>query len=203
MSEQIKAKATDAARSVAPWRKGVPWWLVLIEGILLLALGFLMYLAPVKSRILLAEIIAGALGIAGAIQLFATLRSQEKGPLATWNIVRGAIGLTVGIILVIMLLLNSNAYGFGRFILGIGAFTYGAIGIYIIYLTHETGLRLGAIINCIFFVLIGAVMLIDLSRASVFATMTNFLNIILLFVGAFLIIWAFALRNQKQDAPIV
>jgi uncharacterized membrane protein HdeD (DUF308 family) len=202
MPEQIKSKLSDGAKQAAPWRKGVPWWLVLIEGIGLLALGLYMFVAPVKSRVLLGEIIAIALGITGAVQLIAIVRSKERGTVATWGIVRGAVGLGVGLLILILLLLNANSIDLGRTILGLGSLAYGGIGLYILYLTHEKGARLAAVINSAFFIFVGAVMIIDLFGGNVFFAMTNVINFVLLLIGAFLVIWSLVLRNQKQHAAV-
>jgi hypothetical protein len=69
MTNDIKAKVTDTARQVAPWKKGIPWWVVLIEGIILLGLGFYMFFAKPTTLALLGWIIALALA-AGALSLF-------------------------------------------------------------------------------------------------------------------------------------
>jgi uncharacterized membrane protein HdeD (DUF308 family) len=180
----------------------VPWWLVLIEGIGLLALGLYMFVAPVKSRVLLAEILAASLGITGAVQLIALLRAKEKGPLATLGIVRGAVGLAVGVIILLMLLLDARSIDVGRAVLGLGSLAYGGIGLYILYKTHETRAQLAAIVNSSFFVFVGLIMLIDLLGGNVFATMTTAINFVLLLVGAFLILWSLVLRRKKQKAAV-
>jgi uncharacterized membrane protein HdeD (DUF308 family) len=202
MTEQIKTKVSDGAKAAAPWRKGVPWWLVFSEGAGMLALGLYMFVAPVKSRVLLGLIIAAVLGISGAVQLIALLRDKERDPLATWGIVRGAIGLAVGVLMLLLLLLNARSADLARAILGIGALAYGAIGLYILYVAHEKGARLAAIVNCIFFVFVGVIMLIDLLGGSVYAALSTFINFVLLLVGAFLILWSLVLRSKKQRAAV-
>lgn len=205
MTEQTTSKVSEGAKSALPWRQGVPWWLVLIEGIGLLALGIFMFLAPVKSRILLAAVIAAALGITGAVQLIAIMRSQDRSTLAKWGIVRGVVGLAVGVLVLLILLLillNASSIDLGRTILGLGALIYGVLGLYMLYLAHESGARLAAIVNCIFFVFVGAIMLIDLFGGQVFATVTTGFNIFLLLVGAFLTLWSLALRRKKQTAAV-
>lgn len=208
MAKKIKARVAASAQAAAPWRRGVPWWLVLIEGAVMLALGFYMFVAPVKTRILLAIIIAAALGISGAVQLIAIWRSKDrdsKAPastVATWSMIRGAVGLATGVLILLLLLLNSGAVDLGRAILGIGALAYGAIGLYILYLVKEKGARLAAIVNCIFFIVVGAIMLFDLLGGSVYAALGTLINIFLLLVGAFLIVWSLVLRNNGQKATV-
>lgn len=202
MTQQIKSKVSKGAKATMPWRKGVPWWLVLIEGIGLLALGLYMFVAPVKSRVLLAEILAAALGITGAVQLIAILRAKDKGTIATWGIVRGAVGLAVGVIILLMLLLNARSIDLGRAVLGFGSLAYGGIGLYILFLTQPKGTRFAAMVNSAFFIFLGVVMIVDLFGGNVFFAMTNVINIVLLLVGAFLVLWSFALRNGKQQATV-
>ncbi len=202
MGANVKSKIGQGAKGAAPWRKGIPWGLVMAEGILLLALGIYMYVAHTQSRLVLGAIIAIALAVTGAVQLYAALRSKEKGTLANWFIARGAIGLGAGGLVLLLVLFNAGSINLWRIILGLGSLAYGAIGIYILYLTHETGLRLMAIVNSLFFVFIGVVMLADYFGAGVFVAVTNVLNILLLLVGAFLILWSLVLRNNNQDAAV-
>ena len=136
------------------------------------------------------------------MQLIALLRAKEKAPLATLGIVRGAVGLAVGVIILLMLLLDARSIEVGRAVLGLGSLAYGGIGLYILYRTHETRAQLAAIVNSSFFVFVGLIMLIDLLGGNVFATMTTAINFVLLLVGAFLILWSLVLRSKKHKAAV-
>ena len=39
MTNDLKSQLTRSAKGALPWRKGVAWWVVLLEGVALLALG--------------------------------------------------------------------------------------------------------------------------------------------------------------------
>jgi uncharacterized membrane protein HdeD (DUF308 family) len=71
MAEQQSSKVTESAKAALPWRKGLPWFWILVEGILMLAIGLFMVLAQEQARVAFGVILAAALTISGALQLLA------------------------------------------------------------------------------------------------------------------------------------
>lgn len=202
MTAEMKSKATQGVKQVAPWRKGIPWGLVLTEGIVLLAVGLFLLFAPQQSARIVAEILAVVLGVTGAIQLITALRTKQEGRLGELNTVRGALGLGVGAIILLLLLLDVLSFQGGQIILGLGALAYGAIGLYLVYLTRESGVRLWPTIGNSLWVLFGALLLIGALGGAVFTAAAQIVNIVLLLGGLFLIVWSFVIKNSKKPTPV-
>ena len=45
MTNDLKSQLTSSAKGTLPWRKGVAWWVVLLQGVVLLALGLYVFFA--------------------------------------------------------------------------------------------------------------------------------------------------------------
>jgi hypothetical protein len=90
----------------------------------------------------------------------------------------------------------------GRIILGLGAVAFGAIGIYLIYLTRDSGIRIGPAISNGFWVLFGILLLLAAIGGTMLASISEAINVVLLLGGAFLIIWAFVIKGSKKSTPV-
>lgn len=203
MTAEIKSKMTDGARQAAPWRKGIPWGIVLAEGIVLVAVGLFLLFAEAAARAVVGHIFAIVIGVTGGIQLYAALKAKQEGALGELNTIRGAVGLGVGALILILFLFNVMTLQAGRIILGLGAVAFGGIGLYLTYLTRASGVRVGPAIANAFWVLVGVLLLIAAIGGTLLATISQVLNVVLLLGGAFLIIWAFVLKNNKQQSTPV
>lgn len=202
MTAEVKSKATQGAKQAAPWRRGIPWGIVLAEGIVLLAVGLFLLFAPQQSARIVAEILAVVLGVTGAIQLIAALRAKQEGRLGELNTLRGALGLGVGALILFLLLINALSFQAGQIILGLGALAYGGIGLYLVYLTRESGVRLLPAIGNSLWVLFGALLLIGAAGSTLFTWVAQLINLVLLLGGLFLIVWAFVIRNGRKSTPV-
>ena len=45
MTKKIKSKVASTEKNATPWRKRSPWWLVLIDGIVLAVVGLYIFFA--------------------------------------------------------------------------------------------------------------------------------------------------------------
>lgn len=203
MTAEIKSKMTDGAKQAAPWRKGIPWGIVLAEGIVLVAVGLFLLFAQATALALAGHIFAIAIGVTGGIQLYGALKAKQEGRLGELNIIRGAIGLGVGALILVLFISNIMTLQAGRIILGLGALAFGGIGLYLTYLTRASGVRIGPTISNAFWVLVGILLLIAAIGGTLLATISQILNVVLLLGGAFLIIWAFVLKGSKQQSTPV
>jgi uncharacterized membrane protein HdeD (DUF308 family) len=203
MTAEIKSKMTDGARQAAPWRKGIPWGIVLAEGIVLVAVGLFLLFAQDASRTVVGHIFAIVIGVTGGIQLFGALKAKQEGRLGELNTIRGAVGLGVGALILILFIFNVMTLQAGRIVLGLGAVAFGAIGLYLTYLTRASGVRIGPTISNAFWVLVGLLLLLAAIGGTLLTTLSQILNVVLLLGGAFLILWAFMLKNNKQQSTPV
>jgi uncharacterized membrane protein HdeD (DUF308 family) len=202
MTEEMKSKAAQGIGQAAPWRKGIPWGVVLAEGIVLLAVGLFLLFAPKQSGRIVGQILAIVLGVTGAIQLFVAIRRKQAGQLGVLNTVRGALGLGIGVLILVLLLLNALTFQAGQIILGLGSLAYGAIGLYLVYLSRESGLRAWPIVANSLWVLLGALLLIGALGGALYQAVVEVINVLLLLGGAFLIVWAFVIKGRKTPTPV-
>ena len=202
MTAGVQKKVTQGAKQAVPWRKGIPWGIVLAEGIVLVAVGLFLLFAPATSRAIVGKIFAIVIAVTGGIQLFGALRARQEGQLGNLNTIRGAVGLGVGVLILLLFIFDVMSLQLGRIVLGLGALAFGGIGLYLTYLTRESGIRLWPAIANAFWVLFGVLLLIDAIGGSVVANIGQLINIVLLLGGAFLIIWAFVIKNSKKPAPV-
>lgn len=202
MTTEIKSKMSDGAKQAAPWRRGIPWGIVLAEGVLLVAVGLFLIFAQDTARRLLGQILAIVIGVTGGIQLYGALKAKQEGQLGQLNTIRGAVGLGAGALVLVLFIFNLMTLQTGRIILGLGAVAFGAIGLYLIYLTRDSGIRIGPAISNGFWVLFGGLLLLAAIGGTMLGTLTEIINIVLLLGGAFLIIWAFVIKGSKKPTPV-
>jgi uncharacterized membrane protein HdeD (DUF308 family) len=202
MTAGMKSKATQGVKQAAPWRKGIPWGIVLAEGIVLLAVGLFLLFAPKQSGRIVGQILAIVLGVTGAIQLVTALRVKQEGQLGLLNTVRGSVGFGAGAIILLLLLLDVLSFQAGQIILGLGSLTYGAIGLYLVYLTWESGPRPWPIVANSLWVLLGVLLLIGALGGALYGLTVQVINVLLLLGGAFLIVWALVIKGSKRPTPV-
>lgn len=74
---------------------GVPWWLVLIEGIALIILGVLLLLSPGMTTVILVQFVGLYWLIAGIFKIVSIFMDSSMWG---WKLVAGIIGILAGII---------------------------------------------------------------------------------------------------------
>lgn len=108
---------------------GLPWWLVLLNGVAILIIGGLLLTSPVKTTIVLVQLLAIYWLISGIFQIIAIFIDNTAWG---WNLFSGALGIIAGLII-----LRENALlgtlavtSIFVIILAVQGIIYGAIGIY-------------------------------------------------------------------------
>ena len=106
---------------------GVPWWLVLIEGIALLILGLLLLANPAQTSIILVQVV-GLYWLVGGI--FKIISIFFDSAMWGWKLVAGIIGILAGIIVLNHPLWSPLVVG-GTLviILGIQGIIFGVVGL--------------------------------------------------------------------------
>jgi hypothetical protein len=202
MAEQSSSKVAEGAKAALPWRKGIPWGWVFVEGLLMLLIGLFMVLAQEQARVFFGVILAAALGISGALQLLAAWRAKQAGSPSPFGWIRGGVGFGIGLLMLILILANALSLQAGRVILGIGCLAYGGLGAYMLYLKRQDGIRLPAIISSTLFALIGLLIIVAAFGGGLLSTISVIASVLLMLFGAFLILWSLVLRREKKPAPI-
>ncbi|CUS03533.2 membrane protein of unknown function [Candidatus Promineifilum breve] len=198
MPDQIKSKVANTAKSALPWQKGIAWWLVLIEGIVLTALGLYMFFAPASANTIIGWIIALTLVVGGAVSLSLSLKAPDKSPARQWTMIHGIVGLAAGGIAILIQLLSGLSLQFALTLLGIGCLAFGGVGLYMLLNKELSALRRISVLSTVLFLLLGGLLLLQALGVGTLATTLQIINMIILIGGIALIIWAFVLKNDAR-----
>ncbi len=195
MTEQAKQLVT----STAPWRRGVPWPIILVEGIIAVAIGIFMLADPSDARSKVLQLIGLILLINGALEVFAGFRNEElKG--SPYRILRGTIAATVGLIITLEPISDYLDDDAERWILGLGMLAVGLVGLAIVAITRdEGGLRIGPLITNLLFILI-AILLFTGDEEN--DSRMKLIGVLFLVLGALLCLFSLYLYRAKQSADL-
>jgi uncharacterized membrane protein HdeD (DUF308 family) len=158
MMDDLKQQSLDTAKDLAPWRAGLPWWVVLVEGAVLGVIGILILIDPRQTTVNVALFLAAALVIAGIIQLWSILRGKVPESVDSLLAARGAIGIYAGGIVLLLFFLQYLSMEAGLISFGLGSLIYGILGLWS-SIASSSRRRLSAIIEGIFFTAFGVLLL--------------------------------------------
>ncbi len=201
MTEQSKSVGAESASGVLPWKKGVAWWLVLLEGIVLLGLAIYMFFFGASAAVALGWVISLALAITGAINLYVSMQATERTPARQWTMIQGAVGLAAGIIVILLLWFTASNERLAMLVLGLGCLGFGGIGLYMMANKELVALRRLSLFSVIFFLLIGLLLILEWLGIGAAATTFQIVNFVLAIAGIALILWAIMLRNADNNPP--
>ena len=197
VSDSMSDKAKSLATQSAPWRKDVPWQLLAVEGAVALGIGIYVLAATDSATDIIRQLIAVVLFVQAFLHTGAGFKNRDA-PVAPFHILRGGVGMTVG---VIVLLENFSDYlnaDAARFILGLGLVAYGAIGIVGLWVEREErGLRIGGLAAGAINIVLGLMFVFSDSAKTGWV---RGLGIIVLIAGIVLLGFAFMVYRSKAKA---
>ena len=142
MTNDLKSQLTSSAKGTLPWRKGVAWWVVLLQGVVLLALGLYVFFARPTTAVILGWVVALSLLASGALSLYLSLQATERTPVRQWTLIHGAVGVAAGLLAIVIQFVSPGA---ALTVLGLGCLAYGGVGLYMLLDKNLTPLRLSLI----------------------------------------------------------
>lgn len=199
MTDHTTEMAKSALRQVRPWRAGMPWWVILLEGLIALGIGIYVLMAPNagNSIVLLLALYLLVVHVERAIIGF---RSRIPAAILAERMLRAGIGVTVGLIIVVDALIPFINPPAPLVILSLGWLLIGAIGIWEwVSARAELGLGLGALVFPVVSALFGLLMLA--SRLALGPLVLQSLAIVGIVAGIALLGYAFMLYRNAQAAP--
>jgi hypothetical protein len=203
---EFSDQAVDAAKQLAPWSTRIPWWVVLIEGIVVGAVGLLAVIDPGRTNETLALALTFALLIAGLTQVWALMRSRIPDKIDAGVAARAGIAVYAGLVVLILYFLGEDATTGGRIltrvagygIFGTAAVVYGLLALVQVIRTDGSSRR-QALIEFLLFTAAGVITLWGLfSGSESIAGAVRIVGWIFIVAGVALIglsIW----RRQKGD----
>ncbi len=169
----------------------IPWWHLLLQGIMAMIVGFLLVSFPGETIIVLVQILGLywlVTGILGLVSLF--IDHSQWG----WKLAIGILGILAGVIVVRHPAWSGFLIPFTIVILlGIQAIIQGIIELVLAFQGHGWGALLLGVINIIFGLFILSAPLIS---TCVFPVV---LGIVAIILGAFTIFGAFRTREQQEQ----
>ncbi len=159
MTDHTTEMAKSALRQVRPWRAGMPWWVILLEGLIALGIGIYVLMAPNAGNSIVL-LLALYLLVAHVERAIIGFRSQIPAAILAERMLRAGIGVTVGLIIVVDALIPFINPPAPLVILSLGWLLIGAIGIWEwVSARAELGLGLGALVFPVVSALFGLLML--------------------------------------------
>jgi len=194
MTNDIKSQVTQAAKGALPWRKGIAWWVVLLEGVALLALGLYVFFAKPTTAVILGWVVALSLLASGALSLYLSFQTAERTPVRQWTLIHGAVGVAAGLLAIIVQFFSPGA---ALTVLGLGCLAYGGVGLYMLMDKQLTALRRLSFISTIFYLVLGALIVLHALGVSTLATILQLVSLLLIAAGIILLFWGIILRNER------
>jgi uncharacterized membrane protein HdeD (DUF308 family) len=194
MTDQAKEMLTQSA----PWRRGVAWPVILIEGLVALGIGIYILAQPDDARDVVRQLLGAVLLVNGLLSVLAGFR-RPQAPAARYLILRGAVGATVGLIITLEPISDYLESDASRFILALGALAYGLLGLVQVVATREeAGLRIGPLIVSSVWIVLA---ILFFTGDETDNTRLNLLGIVLVILGLLLCAYAYYLYRVKQAGP--
>lgn len=129
-------------------KRAMPWWLVLIQGILLVVIGILLFTNTGATALVLAQILAIYWLISGVLELVSIFIDRSAWGL---KLIGGIIGIWAGLFIINNPIGGTLAFGFAVvIILGIQALLLGITNIIQAFRGAGWGIGLLGVINIIF-----------------------------------------------------
>jgi uncharacterized membrane protein HdeD (DUF308 family) len=189
MSQRMKS----ALSQIAPWRRDIPWWIVLIEGILTLAVGIYLVTNLQDARRTVLFIIGGYLVVTSILHIIAGLNRSMRDTNAQFTVIRGVVGLIIGLIVVLAPFFPFLHFLDTRLILAIGFLISGLIGLYgVSVVRREGGIGWAAVINSI----------LNLALAVLLFYLTATNTTILFWIGGLAIIFGIVLVVYSSSSAV-
>ncbi len=151
----LSNQAVDAARQLAPWSTRIPWWVVLIEGIVVGAVGLMAVFNPEGANVTIALALSAGLVIAGLTQLWAVMQNRVPDKIDSLVAARSAIAVYAGVLILVLFFIEgalTRVSGYAAF--GTAALIYGLLALLQVIRTDGNS-RHQALIEFVLFTLVG------------------------------------------------
>jgi uncharacterized membrane protein HdeD (DUF308 family) len=187
--------AKDMAWGARPWRSGQSWLVVGIEGIVALLIGIYTLLQPEAAAGIIRQLIAVVLLVVSAGQIIAGFRAEGSSS-APWATLRGGVGASAALLVLLSLLSTFVPNDGARQILGLGLLAYGVLGIVEAVMSREEReLRWGALAGDAMVIVVGFLML---SQSSGDTGSTQLIGWVLVIGGVALLGFTYLLWSRSR-----
>lgn len=187
-------------QQAAPWRQGIAWGLVLIEGIVALGIGIYMLAQPATAQGIVRVLIGIIFLVSGVLRIYAGFRDTARSnPMTPFRLLSGGVGLTVGLLVVLEPFTAFLTEDAARLILAFGLLVYGLIGLVGALLARKGGALAMTIISVLDIVF--AILLFY--NAKTHAVSIEVFGAIAIIFGLLLVGYALVLRGNRRGRATV
>lgn len=190
----MKQGIKQSVDQIKPWRRGTAWWVLLAEGIVAVGLGLLIMFRPFEAAGWVLLILASLLALHGLLTLIGFLRGQRQGGL---SVIRGAIGLIVGLTVILMALFNIGDRQVVAWLLAIGMLADGVLALVAPFLEAAEDGQRGGIVMGILLLALGGLLFYNLVTGVDILQATAWT---LLLFGAVLIVYSMLMRRRLSPS---
>lgn len=177
-----------------PWRKTTAWWVLLIEGIVGAGLGVALLLWPANAQGWTLLFLAIVLAVQGLLALLGILRGKRRGNFA---LIRGAISLIVGMVVILMAIFTVGDRLMAAWLLAAGLLAAGVLTIVAPFFEGDVGVKRGDLLMTAFLLILGGLLTYNI------VTGVDVLQILawtLIVFGAALIVFGILARSRADVA---
>ncbi len=201
-SDELTQKAKELAARNAPWTKDVAWWIVLIQGLIMLGIGLYILFAQTLAIRQVVILIGAFLLINSIIEAFQGFDDRVRPRVMAWHMFGAGVGFVVGLLLVSDIFIDFMGPVAGAVIVSFGLLLTGITGIIQWVLGGEQGVRrLSDLILPIGSLLLGGVTL--WTRLGVGDDIIRVLGILATLLGITLLVRTFMLYSQQKDPSAI
>ncbi len=194
----------DTVQSYAPWRRGIAWWVVLLQGLILLAIGgYSIWDAGSAGRIIILGL--GIYLIAVAIwTIVAAMRGRSAG-LSVFGLLAAGGGLVAGLSVSLPFFFRApDAFQSGFFTFGIALLTIGILTLLAAFVERpEVGIAWATLARGLVWAVLGGYLIYAIVTNVEQPRLIQWIAIGLLVIGVLLAIYSFLLyRQQAAREPV-
>jgi hypothetical protein len=175
------------------------YWVPLIEGVVALALGVYVVLFPADAPVIVRGIIAAALLVLSAVQIFEGFRFWNR-PVSPWATLGGGVGATAAIFTLLADWAPGFAAAAARQMLAIGLAAFGIIGLVsLIFTLRSTGFKIASLIVDVLAIVLGVFLFLAEEQN---AERIKYLGLAAMLGGAVLLIYGYYLWSRGRRAAV-
>ena len=192
MSDMLKSRVVHATPH--PW-----FWVPVIEGVVALALGVYIVLFPQDAPGVVRSIIALALLVLSALQIFEGFRFWNRS-VSPWATLSGGVGATAAVFALLALWLPEITPAAARVMLAIGLAAFGIIGLVsLIFTLRSTGFKIASLIINLLAIALGVFLYLAEEQNP---ERVKMLGLVALLGGAILLAYGYFLWSRRRSATV-
>lgn len=193
MSSKIKSMVGQTA----PWRKGAPWWLALIESIIALALGAYILMQTTSAATNILMILGGFLLIVGLLTIFSAVRNRVPPSGKTAELIRGAVAAVVGAIVLLANYIPALTPALLTPFVALALIVYGLFGLFTAFrISGEVGLQWGRLLGGLIYTVLGGLLFFANNEEAL--QLVQLMGVLLVAVGILLLVYTIILFRKQS-----